>query len=157
MILRRILILTTVYDVPAETLVNNVAQKLKDNQKVTPPEWALFSKTGAHKEVPPDNPDWWFVRCASILRRIYIDGPVGVSRLRSFYGGKHRNGVKQTHFAKGSGSVIREALQQLETAGFVNSNKTGRRISSTGQSLLDNTSNDVMQELVKSNPAMTKY
>jgi len=149
--------LTTVYDVPAEALVNNVAQKLKDENKVTPPEWARFSKTGAHKEVPPDNPDWWFVRCASILRRIYIDGPVGVSRLRSFYGGRHRNGVKGIHFAKGSGSVIREALQQLEKAGFVDGNKTGRKISSVGQSFLDNASYEVIQGLVKSNPAMAKY
>ncbi|MBE0521140.1 MAG: 30S ribosomal protein S19e [Candidatus Methanoperedenaceae archaeon] len=149
--------MTTVYDVPAETLVNNAAQKLKDNQKVTPPEWALFSKTGAHKEVPPENPDWWFVRCASILRRIYIDGPVGVSRLRSFYGGRHRNGVKGIHFAKGSGSVIREALQQLEKAGFVDSNKTGRKISSSGQAFLDNASNEVMQELTRVNPSMAKY
>ena len=157
MILRRILILTTVYDVPAEALVNNAAQKLKDDKKVTPPEWALFAKTGAHKEVSPDNPDWWFVRCASILRRIYIDGPVGVSRLRSFYGGKQRKGVKSTHFAKGSGSVIREALQQLDKAGLVDTNKTGRKVSSIGQSFLDNASNEVIQELVKSNPAMAKY
>jgi small subunit ribosomal protein S19e len=149
--------LTTVYDVPAEMLINNVAQKLKNDQKVAPPEWARSVKTGVHKELSPDNPDWWFVRCASVLRRIYIDGPVGISRIRSFYGGRHRNGVVGVHFSKGSGSIAREALQQLEKSGFVKTQKKGRIISPQGRSLLDNTANEVKTELIKSNPAMAKY
>ncbi len=149
--------MTTIYDVPAEMLIKNVAQKLKNDQKVKPPEWASFAKTGAHKELSPDNAEWWFVRCASILRRICINGPVGVSRIRSFYGGRHRNGVKPVHFSKGSGSVAREALQQLEKAGFVKAQKTGRTISPAGQSFLDNAANEVKSELVKSNPAIAKY
>lgn len=149
--------MTTIYDVPAEMLINNVAQKLKNDQKVKPPEWASFAKTGAHKELSPDNSEWWFVRCASILRRIYIDGPVGVSRLRSFYGGRHRNGVTRVHFSKGSGSIAREALQQLEKAGFVKAQKIGRTISPAGQSFLDNAANEVKSELVKSIPSIAKY
>jgi small subunit ribosomal protein S19e len=149
--------LTTIYDVPAEMLINNVAQKLKDGKSVTAPEWAKFAKTGAHKELSPDNIDWWFVRCASILRRIYIDGPVGISRLTSFYGGRHRNGVTPVHFSRGSGSIAREALQQLEKAGFVRAQRIGRMISPQGQSFMDNAANDVKSELVKSNPAMAKY
>jgi len=149
--------LTTIYDVPAEMLINNVAQKLKNDQKVKPPEWASFAKTGAHKELSPDNAEWWFVRCASILRRIYINGPVGVSRIRSFYGGRHRNGVKPVHFSKGSGSVAREALQQLEKAGFVKAQKTGRTISPAGQSFLDNAANEVKSDLAKSIPSIAKY
>ncbi len=149
--------MTTVYDVPAEILINSVAQKLKNDQKIKPPEWARFAKTGAHKELSPDNAEWWFVRCASILRRIYIDGPVGVSRIRSFYGGRHRNGVTRVHFSKGSGSIAREAFQQLEKAGFVKAQKTGRTISPAGQSFLDNAANEVKSELVKSNPAIAKY
>lgn len=149
--------MTTLYDVPAETLINSVAQKLKNEQKVKPPEWARFTKTGAHKELSPDSPDWWFVRCASILRRIYIDGPVGVSRLRSFYGGRHRSGATPVHFSKGSGSVAREALQQLEKAGFVKTQKTGRTMTPLGQSFLDNAAHEVKSELVKSNPDMAKY
>ena len=101
--------------------------------------------------------DWWYVRCASILRRVYIDGPVGISRIRSFYGGRHRNGVTPVHFSKGSGSVAREALQQLEKAGFVKAQKSGRIISPQGRSFLDNTANEVKAEVIKINPAMAKY
>ncbi|MDL5502664.1 MAG: 40S ribosomal protein S19, partial [Candidatus Methanoperedens sp.] len=92
--------------------------------------------------------------CASILRRIYIDGPVGVSRLRSFYGWRHRNGNKPIHHAKGSGSIAREALQQLEKAGFVKNQKTGRIISPSGQAFMDNSANEVKSDLVKTNPAL---
>jgi small subunit ribosomal protein S19e len=30
------------------------------------------------------NPDWWFVRAASMLRKLYLRGPIGVSRMRKF-------------------------------------------------------------------------
>ncbi len=149
--------MTTVYDVPADIFIISVAQKLKNDNKVKAPEWAKFAKTGAHKELSPDNADWWFVRCASILRRVYIDGPIGISRLRSFYGGKHRNGVRPAHFSKGSGSIAREALQQLEKAGFIKSQKIGRTVSSQGQSFMDNAANEVKAELIKTNPALAKY
>ncbi len=149
--------MTTIYDVPAEMLINNVAQKLKKDNKTNAPDWAGYAKTGAHKELSPDNADWWYVRCASILRRIYIDGPVGISRLRSFYGGRHRNGNKPIHHAKGSGSIAREALQQLEKAGFVKNQKTGRVISPVGQAFMDDSANEVKSELIKTNPSLAKY
>jgi small subunit ribosomal protein S19e len=129
--------LTTVYDVPPHDLIAAVAQDLKATGKIVPPAWAEFAKTGVNKEMPPTNPDWWFVRCASVLRSIYSDGPVGVSRLRSFYGGKHRKGVATGHFAKGSGSVVRESLQQLEKAGYVKKLKKGRQMTPQGQAFLD--------------------
>jgi small subunit ribosomal protein S19e len=129
--------LTTVYDVPPHDLIAATAQELKAAGKVQPPVWAEFAKTGVNREMPPTNPDWWFVRSASILRRIYIDGPVGVSRLRSFYGGKKRKGVATGAFAKGSGSVVRESLQQLEKAGYVRKLKKGRQMTPAGQAFLD--------------------
>lgn len=129
--------MTTVYDVPPSELIAAVAQELKSGGKVQPPEWAAYAKTGMHKEMPPTNPDWWYVRCASVLRRIYIDGPVGVSRLRSYYGGKQRLPVRTGAFVKGSGSIVREALQQLEKAGYVKKIKKGRQITSQGQAFMD--------------------
>jgi small subunit ribosomal protein S19e len=62
---------------------------------------------------------------------------VGVSRLRSFYGGKHRKGVATGFFCKGSGSVVRESLQQLEKAGYVKKLKKGRQMTPEGQAYMD--------------------
>jgi small subunit ribosomal protein S19e len=129
--------MTTVYDVPADLLIRKVAEALKSRQEIKAPAWAAFAKTGVHKELPPEDPDWWYVRSAAVLRRVYVDGPLGVQRMRSFYGGKKDRGSRPNAFRKGSGSVLRKALQQLEACKFVVHDKTGRRISSEGQSFLD--------------------
>ncbi|HOV67451.1 MAG TPA: 30S ribosomal protein S19e [Methanoregulaceae archaeon] len=129
--------MTTVYDVPAEKLVPLVAAELKGRPELAPPAWAEFAKTGVHKEMPPEDPDWWYTRGAAVLRRVYIDGPVGVERLRTFYGGRKNRGSKPNRFRKGSGSVIRELLQQLENAGLVVREKDGRRASPAGMKFLD--------------------
>ena len=59
--------MTTLYDVPASDLISKVAEKLKENEHVQPPEWAAYVKTGAHKELAPTNNDWWYIRCAAVL------------------------------------------------------------------------------------------
>ena len=87
--------MTTIYDVPADSLISEVAKELNENKKIAPPEWATFVKTGVHKERRPDNPDWWYVRCASILRKVYMDGPVGINSLKTYYGGKKDRGTAQ--------------------------------------------------------------
>ena len=138
--------MTSVYDVPPHDLIAATALELKAAGKVQPPVWAEFAKTGVNREMPPTNPDWWFVRSASILRRIYIDGPVGVSRLRTFYGGKKRKGVATGTFAKGSGSVVRESLQQLEKAGLVRKLKKGRQMTPEGQAFLDGIAHKVASQ-----------
>ena len=145
--------MTTVFDVPADLLIEKVAEEFKNNDKINSPAWSNFVKTGVHKERKPENIDWWCVRCASILRRVYIDGPVGVRSLRTFYGGKKDRGVNPEKFRKGSGSIVRVALHQLEDAGYVEKVDAGRIITPQGRSFLDNTS----AELIKDIPELSKY
>ncbi|MCQ8903725.1 MAG: 30S ribosomal protein S19e [Methanothrix sp.] len=149
--------LTTVYDVPPADLINAVAEELKASGKITPPAWAAYVKTGVHTEMPPSNADWWYVRCASVLRHVYVDGPVGVSRLRTHYGGKTKNRVATGRSVKGSGSVIREALQQLEKAGYVKKQKDGRHITPEGQAFLDDIAHRVKMRLVEKIPELARY
>jgi small subunit ribosomal protein S19e len=87
--------------------------------------------------MPPEDPDWWYVRSAAVLRRVYVDGPLGVQRMRSFYGGKKNRGSKPNAFRKGSGAILRKALQQLEACKFILHDKTGRRLSPEGHSFMD--------------------
>lgn len=145
--------MTTVFDVPADLLINKVAEEFKNNDKINPPEWSNFVKTGVHKERKPENPDWWYVRCASVLRRVYIDGPVGVISLRTFYGGKKDRGVRPEVFRKGSGAIVRGALHQLEDAGYVQKVEGGRIVAPQGRSFLDKQSG----ELIKDIPELEKY
>ncbi len=151
--------MATPYTVPPQLLINALAKYLKENYpQIKPPAWALFVKTGVHKERPPEDPDWWYIRCASLLRKLYIYGPVGISRLRTAYGGRKRRGTRKEHFRRGSGSVIRKALQQLEEAGLVTKVEgKGRILTPEGYSLLDRISTRVFRELQRRMPELKKY
>ena len=133
--------MVSIYDVDPNELIDKASEELKKVNDVNPPEWAIFVKTGMHKERPPSNRDWWYTRSASILRTIYKLGPIGVSKLRTKYGGKKRRGYKPEHFYKGSGNIARKVLQQLEKAGLVKraekSVHKGRIITGKGKSFLD--------------------
>ncbi|MFW9802660.1 MAG: 30S ribosomal protein S19e [Candidatus Thorarchaeota archaeon] len=148
----------TVYDIPSTVMIRRLAQDLRSRDEIKPPEWALFVKTGAHKERSPDDPDWWYVRCASILRKIYLRGPIGTERLRIDYGGKKRRGAKPNKFHKGSGAIVRTALQQLERAGFImkRGNK-GREMTNIGRSYMDKLSAALKRELSKAIPELENY
>lgn len=138
----------TVYDAPPDNLIERVAEYIKKNvPEVTPPAWAKFAKTGAQAERPPQNPDWWFIRAASVLRKIYIMGPIGISRLRKEYGGKRRRGMRPAHFVKGGGAIIRKVLQQLEGAKLVKIlEKKGRVVTDEGRGLMDSLAGEVRQK-----------
>jgi small subunit ribosomal protein S19e len=151
--------LITPYDVPASRLIEKVAKYLKENvDAVTPPPWSSIAKTGTHVEKQPQDPDWWYLRCASLLRKIYVHGPIGIEKLRADYGGGKNYGVKPQHAAKAGGSSVRKALQQLETAGYIETVKLkGRRLSRQGRKLLQEVAEELSKQLVTELPEMEKY
>lgn len=151
--------LTTVYDVPADALIERVASYFKANVAgIRPPEWAAYVKTGSHVERPPQDPDWWYIRCASLLRKLYLNGPIGVSRLRKMYGGRKRRGTRPAHFRKAGGSIIRHALQQLEAAKLVSKeDREGRILTPQGRSLLDAMAAQIKKELERTRPEIKIY
>ncbi|MEM1537544.1 MAG: 30S ribosomal protein S19e [Candidatus Nezhaarchaeales archaeon] len=146
---------------PPQQLIESLANHLKNNvPEIKPPPWALVVKTGVHKERLPQNPNWWYIRCAAILRKLYLSGrPVGVVRLSTAFGGRMRVGAKgREHFRRGSRSIIRRALQQLEGVGFVvKDGNRGRRLSPKGMSLLDQIAKKVFKEVQRQVPELKKY
>ncbi|KAK9005463.1 hypothetical protein V6N11_042896 [Hibiscus sabdariffa] len=102
------------------------------------PPWTDIVKTGKLKELPPYDPDWYYIRAASMARKIYLRGGLGVGAFRRIYGGAKRNGSRPRHFCKSSGSVARHVLQQLQNVSIIDIDpKGGRRITSNGQLDLD--------------------
>ncbi len=139
--------MTTVYDVPADKLISRAAAELKEKSEISAPVWAAFAKTGTHKGMPPEDPDWWYTRTAAVLRRVYVDGPVGVERMRSVYGGSKNRGSKPNKTVKGSGSILRKAVQQLEAAGYLAKQKSGGRVvTPAGASFLDGVAYSIVSE-----------
>jgi len=133
-------------DVPIQKLIEKLSEELKKNENIKPPDWSKYVKTGVSEERPPLQKDWWFLRSAAILRKIYINGPVGVQRLRTAFGGRRRRGHKGAHHKKAGGKIIRLMIQQLEKSGYIQKfekPKKGRVITSRGQGLLNKVSKEI--------------
>ena len=136
--------MTTAYDVPAEALIRKMAEKLKSEYNLTPPEWAAWVKTGVHKERQPEDPNWWYIRVAAVLRKVYMRGPIGTEKLRSYFGGKRDMKVAPSKSRKGSGAIVRTSLHQLEMAGLLEAIKgRGRVVTPQGQSFVDNMAHEL--------------
>lgn len=150
--------MTRVYDVPPGLLVRELAEELKRDGRVKPPEWAPFVKTGVHREKSPAEPDWWYTRLASVLRKVYIRGPVGTERLAAEYGGNRDDGSAPKHPRQGSRSIARECLQQLEHLGYVRAiERRGRVITPKGQALVDRKARDILGRLAAERRELTRY
>jgi small subunit ribosomal protein S19e len=138
-------------DVPKTELIERAARELQKVNSIQPPDWSLFAKTGMFKQRQPTRNDWWFVRAAAILRRLASsNGPIGVQKLRTLYGGKKNLGHAPEHFYKGSGNIIRKILQQLDKAGFSKridkGEHKGRIITPQGASFLGRIADQMMKE-----------
>jgi len=145
-------------DVPTSALLPRLASELKSRNAVSPPPWAAFAKTGVHKQRAPVDPEWWYLRSASVLRKVYLKRTIGVARLSAEYGGKRDRGSAPYHARQGSRAVVREIVQQLEKAGLVHAYKTqGRRVTASGQKLLDGVSRDLLKEIAGRRPELAKY
>lgn len=145
-------------DVPPAQLLPRLANELHQQKMVQPPVWAAFVKTGVHTQRAPSNADWWYLRSASVLRKIYLHGTTGVSRLSADYGGKRDRGSAPYHARAGSRAVLREIVHQLEKAGLLQRHKNlGRRLSPNGLKLLDTVSRDVLKQLAETRPELQKY
>ena len=118
---------------------SKLIEELKKIKEIKAPEWAPFVKTGAHKERPPVQEDWWYQRTASILKKVSYFGPIGVNRLSRYYGGRKNRGYKPERKYNGSRNIIRKILQQLEKAELiksVNAPRAGKVITKKGNDLL---------------------
>ncbi len=145
-----------IHDAPQQLLIENMAVELRKTGKITPPAWADFVKTGSGKARVPDRGDWWYVRSAAVLRKVALLGPIGVSKLRTKFGGKKRRGHQPPKFRKGSGAILRKVLQQLESAGLVKKQEKsvykGRILTPAGQKLIDATAKTVKPKPAEKKP-----
>jgi len=129
-----------VYDINPQEYNKKLAEALEKLDEFKAPEWSFFVKTGTSRQRPPQETDFWHIRAASILRQIYIRGVLGVSRLRTRYGGRKKRGMPPAEFRKASGKMIRVILQQAEKAGLVEKSTTkrlGRKLTKKGVKFME--------------------
>ncbi len=150
--------MATAYDVPAEKLIRKIAEELKKMETIAPPDWAPFVKTGRHREKSPAENDWWHIRTAAVLRKIYVDGPVGTTRLAAEYGGKADRGSKPNKAVRGSRSISRLTVQQLEKSQLVQKQKDGGRVvTAKARKMIDGLSTQILKDMAAVNPELSKY
>ena len=111
--------MTTYYDVPADLLIAGLADRLRSEESIKPPEWASHVKTGTHRERPPVQENWWHTRSASVLRKVAMKGPIGTNRISQEFGGAKDRGVKKNKAVAGSRNISRKILQQLSESGLL--------------------------------------
>lgn len=142
--------MVTFYDVPADALIEALAERLEG--RVEAPEWMDHAKTSPAKEFPPEQEDFWERRAASVLRKVAIEGPIGVSRLATEYGdsaeGTTRYSMRPSSRVDGSRNIIRTILQQLEDEDLLLLEEgAGRRVAPDGRALLDEVAAEVHESL----------
>lgn len=136
----------TVKDVPAQDFVVALAQHFKKSGKIELPQWHDIVKTGPFKELCPQDPDWYYVRAASMARKIYLRQGIGVGAFTKIYGGSQSNGAMPSHFARAAKGLHRHMLQQLQTIDIVakQDGKSGRFITRQGRRELDTIANQLV-------------
>merc|ERR1712097_97748 len=130
----------TVKDVPADEFIKACADYLKRQPKFDVPKYHDIVKTAVHKELAPYDEDWFYIRSASIARKVYLRKGTGVGALKKWYGGsngQHR-GTRKAHFTTASGAIIRKAMHELEKLEMMeHSSDGGRVITSKGRAEMD--------------------
>ncbi len=163
--------MTTYYDIPANMLISALADKLSDSKDIVAPDWSEYVKTGVDRERPPTQENWWTIRAASLLRKVAKQGPIGVTSLAQSYGTVMNNGAGPNTPGVASRHIIRTALQQLEAAGLVEMVATkevdteegkqqlysGRKLTSSGQKLLDEVAHSCRDAANELYPGLAKY
>lgn len=135
-----------VRDVAATEFIKAYADHLKNSDKFDLPVWADTVKTAVFKELAPYGDDWYYIRAASIARKVYLRPGIGIGQLQKWYGGSYRRGVRTEHFRKASSGIIRSVLLQLEEMKVVEKTESGgRRVTVVGQQDLDRIAGTVLR------------
>ena len=136
-----------VRDVAADAFITAYAEHLKNSDKFELPVWADLVKTSTTKELAPYGDDWYYIRAASIARKVYLRPGVGVGALRKWYGCAFKNGVRHQHFKRANAGIIRSVLLQLEEMKVTEKCESGgRKMTRVGQQDLDRIANAVFLE-----------
>ncbi|KAI5181737.1 small subunit ribosomal protein S19e [Nematocida sp. AWRm80] len=128
-------------------LINALSTSLREEKKLAQPKNVEYIKTGHGRQRAPEDPNWYFIRSASVLRKIYMEELTGKSgskkglgtlQLARAYGGSKNNGHKPSHTVTGSKSLVRSILQGLEGLQLVESVKnSGRVLTPAGRQYLE--------------------
>lgn len=109
-----------VYRVKATPLIEAIKETLKAKTDITLPENSDLIKTSHGKEFSPEDPNWFFVRMASIVRTVMCKGSVSLKTLGRKHSCRKNGGVRPSRHARASSFVNESAVEQLVKIGWFN-------------------------------------
>ncbi|KAK2195938.1 bifunctional Ribosomal protein S19e/Winged helix DNA-binding domain superfamily/Ribosomal protein S19e [Babesia duncani] len=143
---------TSLKDCDADMFIAAFAEHMKLKGWIECPKWIDYAKTSVAKELSPQNPNWFYIRAAAILRHLYFHPDSGIGRLRKVYSSRKRNGCAPNHTCKASGKIIRTIVQQLESVGLLEQDmlKRGRRLSRKGCNTVNSFARQLTRRIIDS-------
>ena len=128
----------TLRDVRPLRWVKAMAQHLKQEGKLFVPNCTEFMKTSHGRERAPQNPDWYFIRCASVLRAIYVRPGTGYGGMSKRFGIKKNRGSQPEITTRAARGLLHWCCRSLEGLKLIAKGKeSGRVITKEGRKKSD--------------------
>ena len=145
----------TVFDVPANKFINELAAFFKEKNIIKLPKYAPLVKTSRANDCEPINPDYIFYKAAAIARKLYATKSknIGVGSLRVMFSKKERRGSQPPKTFRAGGKIIRDLVIQLKTAKYIanyggkeDETNSGLYLTKSGRSQLDKIASGMMKK-----------
>ncbi|CAJ1016228.1 putative Ribosomal protein S19e [Leishmania utingensis] len=128
----------TLKDVSAWRWIKTAARHFKQEGKIFVPNCTELIKSSHGRERAPQNPDWYYVRCAAVLRAIYLRPGVGYGGLSKRFGNKKNYGSRPEHTVNSSTGPLHWACKSLTKLGLVEPGaQSGQRLTRKGHKFAD--------------------
>merc|ERR1712118_217211 len=98
----------SVREVYVELFIKKYACHLQKQGKIKIPIFLEHVKTASARAHAPSETIWWYLRIASIARRIHLKQGIGVEKFRHIFGGSKQRGSKPSHHVRAAGNIIRK-------------------------------------------------
>lgn len=125
---------TRIFEVQPTAFIDTLSSYLKENTLLTVPEYIDIIKTSHGKENAPANPDWLYVRAASVFRRFLVaqikHEPITLGRLASAYGCKKDRGARPGKRARASRGHLKSILDDFMARGWIVRTEDGKSVAS---------------------------
>ena len=147
----------TIRDVRAVRWIKVMAKHLKAEGKLFVPNCAEYIKTSHGRERAPANPDWYYIRAAAVLRRIYLRPGVGLGGLAKVFANKKNRGSQPEITCPAARGPLHWVCKSLEGLKLVAKGKeSGRVLTQTGRKRCDTIASNVIYRRAPSSGAATK-
>ena len=128
----------TVRDVNSWRWIKAAAKHFKSEGKLFVPNCTELVKTSHGRDRAPQNVDWYYIRCAAVLRAIYLRPGQGTGGLSKRFGIKKNRGSRPEITTRASRGLLHWCCRSLEGLKLLAKGKeSGRVVTKEGRKKVD--------------------